>query len=313
MPRLSRREIIAGTVALLASGVTGCGARQSRLKFGWQTPLATQGQLASILRRTDILGHNHLEADFLAFSFGTPQMEAARAGALDVAFVGDQPLINLMCAGAPWKILCRLFDTRVCMYRNAARPWSGPRGATFAAPRGSVAHREMYYYQTAAGLNPASDVTNVFIDAAEIGALAVRRDWGDVDVIAIWEPLASRFEATPGVVKFFERTTLGVVGVGPGVWQNAQTVAALRSTILDAWRYFLAHEAQAHSWYNELSASNVPAATLARIARIDRNFRSNAPSIDLTAQDRAELARSIDWAVRSNGALNRVAVPQILV
>lgn len=166
--KFNRRTILTGLSIL---PLMSCDRTPKKLRIGWQTPLATQGQLAAILQRTDILKKHGFDSEFLAFSFGTPQMEAARAGALDVAFVGDQPIINLICSGAPWKIFCRLFDTRVGLYRNTARPWSGPKGATFASPKGTVAHREASFWQKDAGLDPERDVKNLFIDAAEIGAL----------------------------------------------------------------------------------------------------------------------------------------------
>lgn len=313
MHELDRRGFMAAGAALLLSPLAACKPEVSGLKIGWQAPLATQGQIAAILQRTDILKRHDLAAEFLAFSFGTPQMEAARAGALDVALVGDQPLLNLIAAGADWKVLCRLFDTRVALFRNSRRPWKGPRSATFASPKGSVAHRELYYYQRAAGLNPDSDVSNVFLDAAEIGALLARGQWGDIDVIAIWEPLAARFEAAPGVVKLFERKTLGVVGVKGDFARDGERVKRLRAALTEAWQFFLANSRQANDWYNEISASRYPEAELEQIAKLDRNFGSGRPGIDLAPADLVELERALEWGAIFNPKAARPAIRTILV
>jgi ABC-type nitrate/sulfonate/bicarbonate transport system substrate-binding protein len=311
MKRIDRRSLLLATAAALCT--VSCRSSGGRLRIGWQAPLATQGEIASILQRTDILKQHSLMAEFSAFSFGTPQMEAARAGAIDVALVGDQPLINLICAGSDWKILCWLFDTRVCLFRNAARQWRGPRGAVFASPKGSVADREVYYYLHNQGLDPSKDVTILYVDAAEISALLDRKDWGEIDAIAIWEPLASQFEARSGVVNIYARNTLGVVGVSPSVYRDAQRVDALRASILDAWRFFIANEDEAHQWYREAASNRLDDVILHRIARINRNFSGGHPDIALTAADRKELARSMEWAHIYNPALAIRNVSDIVI
>src|SRR5208283_851202 len=67
-----------------------------RIRLGWQIPLATQGQIVEALKHTDLLDRNGLDVSFVPFSYGGPQSEAALAGDLDVMFVGDQPVINLL-------------------------------------------------------------------------------------------------------------------------------------------------------------------------------------------------------------------------
>ena len=314
--KVTRREWMVGASAniLLAVALASCHAKQTELNIGWQTPLATQGEIVAILQNTDILKEQGLAATFHAFSFGAPQMEAARAGAINVAFVGDQPLINLICAGADWKILCRLFDTRVCLFRNLQRSWSGAKGKTFAAPKGSVAHREAVLYQRSLGLDPDTDVKNVFIDATEIAALLARGgDWGGIDVIAIWEPLASRFKSAPDTVMLYMRKTLGVVGIQGSLAREIANSARLRAVLTAAWQYFLRNEMQAHDWYRQLAGGGLDGAVLQTVARLDRNFADNRPNIILTAADQAELARSIDWANELNPRLKRVNVSDILV
>lgn len=312
---LNRRDWLAGAASFFSlSALASCAAEAPDLKIGWQTPLATQGEIAAILQRTALLKENGFDAHFSAFSFGTPQMEAARADAINVALVGDQPLINLICAGADWKILCRLFDTRVSLFRNSAQPWSGPRGATFASPRGSVAHREVMFYERSKGLNPDTDVKNVFVDAAEISALLARGgNWAGIDVIAIWEPLASRFDVEPGIVKLFERKTLGVVGIDGKLASDRDAVTHLRNAIRGAWDFFLKNETQAHNWYRAVAGNQLTDALLMNVARIDRSFLNHKPDIDLTDNDKTELARSISWAREFNSQLQPVRVSDIVV
>src|SRR5208337_2250443 len=73
--------------------------QDDRVRIGWQIPAATQAQIVQVLKRTDVLKSHGLEADFVSFSYGAPQIEAALAGKLDVIFAGDQPAINLISKG----------------------------------------------------------------------------------------------------------------------------------------------------------------------------------------------------------------------
>ena len=57
------------------------------IRIGWQTTWATQGQLAVILMKTDILKNLGFEPEFVGFSYGGPLNEGALAGEVDVLFL----------------------------------------------------------------------------------------------------------------------------------------------------------------------------------------------------------------------------------
>ena len=125
------------------------------VRIGWQIPLSTQAQIVQVLKNTKILENHGLKADFVPFSYGGPQSEAALAGKLDVIFVGDQPAINLVARGGKWKIVSRLFYTRTAVMVPLGSPiqkMEDLRGKTVASPFGSVAHREATLKEKAADL-----------------------------------------------------------------------------------------------------------------------------------------------------------------
>ena len=106
--------ILASLVIVL---IAGCNGKKDKtdlipVRIGWQIPLATQGQVVQVMKNTKVLELNNLKGNFISFSYGGPQSEAALAGELDVIFVGDQPAVNLISKGGKWKIVSRLFYTK---------------------------------------------------------------------------------------------------------------------------------------------------------------------------------------------------------
>ena len=83
------------------------------IRIGWQTTWATQGQLAVILMKTDILKSAGFEPEFVGFSYGGPLNEGALAGEVDVIFTADQPAIALMSRADDWRVAGRLMYNRV--------------------------------------------------------------------------------------------------------------------------------------------------------------------------------------------------------
>ena len=141
------------------------------IRVGWQMPAVTQAALVQVLKRTDVMARHGLEPNLVPFSYGTPQIEAALAGELDVLFAGDQPVINLLAYGGKWKIVARAFYDRIAIIvppNSPIREMDDLRGATVASAFGSVGHREVLLAQQAAGLDVERDVTNRDLDILEI-------------------------------------------------------------------------------------------------------------------------------------------------
>jgi sulfonate transport system substrate-binding protein len=141
------------------------------IRIGWQIPAATQGQILQVLKRTNVLEGHGLKPVFVPFSYGGPQVAAAFAGELDVFFAGDQPAINLIAKGGQWKIVARLFEDGVGIIVPPNSPIKSVhdlKGKTVASPFGSVAHRDAFREQEAAGLDPYKNVLNKNLDILDI-------------------------------------------------------------------------------------------------------------------------------------------------
>ena len=56
---------------------------QTKIRIGWQTTWATQGQIVQTLAHTDVLARNGLDPEFVGVTYGAPLNEAALAGEVD--------------------------------------------------------------------------------------------------------------------------------------------------------------------------------------------------------------------------------------
>lgn len=291
------------------------------VRIGWQPPLATQGQLVQILKNTDILERHGFRGEFQEFSFGSPQVEAARAGKVDVIFVGDQPALNLVASGAPWKLTSQLFETRVGLLVPPGSTLTVEQlaGKTIASPTGSVAHREATFFASGAGVDP-QDVKFVGLDVVEIANLVRTGNWGEIDAIAIWEPSVTQFIAGGLAKMIAEKKTLGVVAASDAFLARDDTRERLQATIEEAWRYLLQNPEQANAWYLEVTGKEYGYTNefLTQALDLDRNgARISAAGegnpdpalLDLrfSPADKCALQRGLQWLVGQGTAQS---VPQ---
>jgi ABC-type nitrate/sulfonate/bicarbonate transport system substrate-binding protein len=298
--------LIGGTLLLLP----GCRHHQdtrTSIRIGWQIPLATQGQIVEVLKKTDLLIKNGLEGKFEAFSYGGPQTEAALAGKLDVIFVGDQPAINLLLRGAKWRIVARLFYTRtaiVCPIDSPLMSMKDLKGRTVASPFGSVAHREATLKERAAGLNPDKDVKNINLDILEIGNLVQaggKGTWGNIDAVGVWEPSTSLFEQKKlGRVLDSERT-LGIVVMSEAfITAHREAAVDFLSATIQAWEYFSRHTEQVNDWYVEDARLPYSPQILASAARVEPNYAAKDRrdlQLGLSDDDIRNLEKAAAWSV----------------
>src|SRR4051794_13878857 len=112
---MNQRKLIVGVLLAIALGTGLWLYLQSRkgdpgltkVRIGWQTAWATQGQVTQALKQTDILRQNGLRGEFVGFPSGPPAVEAALAGNLDVVSGGSQPILQLVAKSNEWVIVSR--------------------------------------------------------------------------------------------------------------------------------------------------------------------------------------------------------------
>jgi sulfonate transport system substrate-binding protein len=249
------------------------------VRIGWQISAATQAQIVQVLKRTNVLEGHGLEPNFVPFSYGGPQIDAALAGKLDVVFAGDQPVIDLVARGGKWKIVARLFYDRTAVMvppNSPVKEIKDLRGKTVASPFGSVAHREAILKEQAAGLNADKEVKNVNMDILDIGNLVLAgggEKWGKIDAVAVWEPSTSRFELGGFARSLSVARTLGVVAFSDDFIANHPDAAVqFLVAIARAWDYFSSHSDRVRQWYIDDAQLGYTLESLISAAKVDPNF-----------------------------------------
>jgi ABC-type nitrate/sulfonate/bicarbonate transport system substrate-binding protein len=308
MPVRSALSIgIFASLIFFALGTLAQGSATSAvpIRIGWQIPAATQGQVLQVLKRTSILESHGLNPQFVPFSYGGPQVEAAYSGELDVFFSGDQPAVNLIARGGKWKIVARLFEDGVGVIvppNSAIREVRDLKGKTVASPFGSVAHRDAFREQEAAGLDPHGEVLNENLDILEIrrrvhaGGVG---SWDGVDAAVVWEPLISRFALEGLAESITAGRYLGVIAVSEEfIERHSQAVVQLLVALARSWDFFARNPDRVMQWYiDDTRLDYTPESLVA--ARLDSNFAASSlgeVSLELTPGHIATLERAAAWA-----------------
>jgi ABC-type nitrate/sulfonate/bicarbonate transport system substrate-binding protein len=275
------------------------------IRIGWQIPAATQGQVLQVLKRTSVLEGQGLKPILVPFSYGGPQVEAAFAGELDVFFSGDQPAINLIARGGKWKIVARLFEDGVGIIvppNSAIKSVEDLKGTSVASPFGSVAHRDAFLEQEAAGLDSEKDVLNKNLDILEIRRRVQaggNGTWDGFDAAVAWDPLVSHFELEGLAHNLTSGRYLGVITASEEFIANhPQAVVQLLIALTRSWDFFSRNPDRVMQWYiDDTRLDYTPESLVA--ARLDSNFAAtslNEISLELNPDHIATLERSASWA-----------------
>lgn len=300
----------AGAISLLAILFGASRAAEpvhapTPIRIGWQIPSSTQAQIVQVLKRTDLLERHGLEPRLIPFSYGGPQVEAALAGDLDVFISGDQPAINLVANGGKWKIVARVMYDRVAVMVPPGSPTQeidDLRGKTVASPFGSVGHRDAIIQQQAAGLDPDEDVNNRNLDILQIRRHVLAhgtQSWGEIDAVAVWEPIASSFELQGLARPLTTTRTLGVLSASDDfIARHPDAVVGLLIALTRAWDYFSRHPDRVMQWYLDDAQLDYVPETLRAAARLDPNFGAESlREIDLGLHEEhiATLEQGAAW------------------
>lgn len=294
------------TSAADPAGSDGNPALLQPIRIGWQLPAATQGQIAQVLKRTNLLEAHGFDPLLIPFSFGGPQIEAALAGRLDALFAGDQPAVNLIARGGRWKIVGRLFYDRFALLvppHSPIRKVAHLRGKVVASPFGSSAHREAVLQEAAAGLAPESEVKNRDADILEIRRRLLPGGsgrWGGFDAVAAWEPTVSQVELQGSGRILAASRTLGVIVLSEAFLQSRPDAAErFLMAIQRAWLFYARNTGRVMQWYIDEAQLGFTAEALRSAAALDPNTRAaSLADIDARLSDGeiAALQRAIDWA-----------------
>lgn len=324
--RRTARPAASAVLLALACGGAAAGCRErpadapetTPIRIGWQVPWATQGQVAHVLQRTNVLELNGLRGKFLGFSYGGPLNEAALAGEVDALFTADQPAAMLLARSGDWKIAGRLMYNRVAMYvppESGIRTVSGLRGRRVGVPFGAAAQRDAMKAVADAGLDPRRDVTWVNLDIYEQGSVVSAGSaerWPGVDALVGFDPTPAIFERR-GVARMLHvGQVVSVVLVSKSFAEaHPEAAAGFLGAVAESFYYYARNQRQVNGWFIEGSRLDVDPAVLDVAASVEPNVRAASirdVRLQLTDADLRVLQEAADFIHRQGLVPTRVVM-----
>lgn len=301
---------------------SGPDAEPEPLRIGWQIAWATQGQLALTLRDTNTLDLFGISAVFKPFNYGSPMVEAALAGELDICFVGDQPAVSLLSRSDDWLLAARLMDFRVAVLvtpDSPIRDIQALSSKTLGIPFGASTHRVALRMLQRTGIHPQQDLRIVNLDILEQSEAikAGGRDrWGQFDAFASWDHHIAQFERDGKARVLQAGPALGVVMVSKDLAStNPEGLARFRDAFVLAYDFYRRNRSLVDAWFAEETGGRFDTALLHAVADIEPNLGvASLAEVDVALNDAdlATLQEAADFASAQNLIRRPVVVQERL-
>jgi len=230
-----------------------------KVRIGWQVPWSTQGQLVQVLKHTEILKNNGIEAEFIGKTYGPELNEAALAGGIDVVLTADQPAATLFSKDKGWIGIGKLMYNRTSTYvppNSKINTIRDLKGKTIGIPFGAAAQRVTVEALKREGLDPQKDVKILNVGIMEqmpiIEKGKITGNWGNIDALSGFDPTPAVFEAK-GLVKVLDvGKVCSLVLMNKDFMQKNSGVAQrYMQAMVDAYDYYRNNVTQANIWFAE--------------------------------------------------------------
>lgn len=255
-----------------------------KIRIGWQVPWALQGQLVQVLKHTDILKQNGLEAEFIGRNFGPELNELAMGSEIDVVLTADQPAAQLFSKEKGWIGISRLMYNRTSTYvplKSPIKTLTDLKGKTIGVPFGAAAERIIKGSLTDAGVNPDSEVKFINLGIQEHAPMVIKGG----DSALTWDQFdaLSGFDPVPAILK--GRNLVKEIDVGKVcsmilmnkefLKKNPNVAASVVSAFRDAYVYYNKNRKQADTWFMEEAKFDVKdSAALAIAISLEPNIKA---------------------------------------
>jgi len=264
------------------------------VRVGWQTSWATQGQIAMVLKKTNILELNGLMGEFKGFTYGGPLNEGALAGEVDVIFTADQPACMLLARGAKWKIIGRLIYNRVGTIvppDSKIKSIADLKGKTIGIPFGAAAQRETLKALKEAGLDTTKDVKCLNIGIYEqvnVIQKGSNQSWPDINAFSTWDPPLAELELkNKARVLDYGLVTAVIVMSEDFIKKNPDVVVGFLKSYITAVYYYATHQKEANMWFKEETKLDFDSSVLDLAASVEPNLKATTlEEVDISLSDK---------------------------
>lgn len=228
-----------------------------KVRFGWQVPWATQGQLVQVLKNTGILEKNGIRGEFIGRTYGPLLNEIALAKEIDVVLTADQPAAALFAKDKGWLGIGRLMYNRTLTYVPPLSPIKtiqDLKGKTIGIPIGAAAERITIDALRSAGIDPGKDVRIINVGIREQGPLVLgggkKTTWGNIDALSGFDPTPAIFEAQ-GLIRVLDvgKVCSLVVMNKAFIRKHPGIAVKMMKAFFDAYDYYRQNVKQANAWF----------------------------------------------------------------
>jgi ABC-type nitrate/sulfonate/bicarbonate transport system substrate-binding protein len=276
-----------------------------KLRLGWQTPWATQGQLVSVLQRTNIPALAGIDLTYIGFGYGAPLNRAALAGEVDVLLTADQPAAVLIDKGGKFRIVARMMYNRTCVYshpRSRYTALASLHGARLLGPTGAAAERVALELLSQHGVDlrklSLGDL-DMAGQAALVRAGSDALSWRGVDALYGFDPLPAVWEHANSVrILGCGKVVSFVVASKALVDSGSPTLRKFLQAFSLAWRYYAEHPQQANQWFRSVASLDFPDSALETAAEIEPNRKAKSMrgvSLDVTSEDVGTFRKAVTF------------------
>ena len=229
----------------------------TKVKIGWQTAWATQGQVIQALINTNITNIYNSNAEFISFLYGPDQNEAAITKNIDVTNSGIVPTVNLLASDDDWIIIGRQIDFLVSI---VVRPSSGINRVTdlkdkkLGVPFGGGSHPYAIEKVLNAGLQIGDGKNQVQFINLKPSEHSIAMQEGNIDAVATWEPTTSALVSNGNIVVDSFRHT-GFIAVRKSFAENnKEQIINLLKSYIEAQFYVSQNREQTDKWFSKISS-----------------------------------------------------------
>lgn len=281
-----------------------------KIRIGWQKPWATQGQLVTILKTTDILKKNKIKnVEFIGANSGPELNELAVAKEIDIILTADQPAALLFSKSDEWLGIGRLMYNRTSTYvplTSDIKTLKDLKKKTVGVPIGAAAERILVGGLSEAGLNPKEDVKILNLAMTEQSPLIQKssneKTWGDFDALSGFDPIPAVLETQNKVRSIHSGKVVALVLLNKKLLAKDKALAGrIMRSIQDAYAYYKKNTKSIDELYaKEVNASFTPEA-LKLAASVEPNVTTAKISTTLSEEDFKLLQEAADFATMKSG------------
>ncbi|MBY0555184.1 ABC transporter substrate-binding protein [bacterium] len=282
-------------------------AEKIKVRIGWQIPWSIQGQLVQILKHTDILAKNGIEAEFIGKSAGPELNELAMAGQVDLILTADQPATVLFMKSADWRGIARLMYNRTTTYvplKSKINNVQDLKKKQVGVPYGTAAQRIIV---EAIENDKVTDVKFVNLGMLEHIPLIDRakasdEKWGDFDALSGFDPIPAVLEANKKVKTIHKGKVCSMVVVNKNfIGKNKNLPKKFIKALTQAYVYYQKNTEKANKWFiEEAKITNTNPTVFEVAAEYEPNLKKNAKiRTKFSDEDFVIIQKAADFAAKN--------------